>query len=29
VGRVPGFVGSTGNGNTSGGNGVSLVFGDE
>jgi hypothetical protein len=25
VGRVPGFVGFTGNGNTSGGNGVSLV----
>jgi hypothetical protein len=29
VGRVPGFVGITGNGNTSGGNGVSLAFGDE
>src|ERR1700724_175480 len=28
VGRVPGFVGFTGNGNTSGGNGVSLVNND-
>jgi hypothetical protein len=25
IGRVPGFVGFTGNGNTSGGNGISLV----
>jgi hypothetical protein len=28
VGRVPGFVGFTGNGNTSGGNGISLVNND-